>query len=101
MNEEEEDGSDFSAIAAGLVVGLAVGGILGLLLAPKSGMELREDLKDRTEEALDRLQEATSDLVARSKELAAHTKDNLTHSLEAGKAAYTEKREELMTQLDT
>ena len=99
MNEEE-DGHDFTALAAGMVVGVAVGGILGLLLAPKPGSELREDLQDRTEEAMDRLQEATSELVARSKELAAHTKDNLAHSLEAGKAAYSEKREELIAQLD-
>lgn len=97
---EEEDGHDFTALAAGMVVGIAVGGILGLLLAPKPGSELREDLKDKTEEAMDRLQEATNELVARSKELAAQTKDNLAHSLEAGKAAYSEKREELMAQLD-
>jgi gas vesicle protein len=99
MNEEE-NGGDFSAIAAGLVVGMAVGGILGLLFAPKPGAQLREDLKDRTEETMDRLQEATSELVARSKNLATQTKENLAHSVEAGKAAYTEKREELMAQLD-
>ena len=99
MNEEE-DGSDFSAIAVGLVIGMAVGGIVGLLFAPKSGVQLREDLKDRTEETMDRLQEATSELVARSRELATQTKENLSHSVEAGRAAYTEKREELMSQLD-
>ncbi|MCX6365201.1 MAG: YtxH domain-containing protein [Armatimonadetes bacterium] len=99
MNEEE-NGGDFSAIAAGLVVGMAVGGILGLLFAPKPGAQLREDLKDRTEETMDRLQEATSELVARSKDLVTQTKENLAHSVEAGKAAYTEKREELMAQLD-
>ncbi|WP_309686390.1 YtxH domain-containing protein [Armatimonas sp.] len=98
--EEENDGHVFTNIATGVVIGLAVGGILGLLFAPKPGAELREDLKDKTEEAMDRLQEATSDLVTRSKELAAQTKENLAHSVEAGKAAYSEKREELMAQLD-
>jgi gas vesicle protein len=98
--KEENDSNVFVSVATGVVIGLAVGGVLGLLFAPKPGTELREDLKDKTEEALDRLQEATSDLVARSKELAAQTKENLAHSLEAGKAAYAEKREELMAQLD-
>lgn len=98
--EEDDDNSTFVNLAAGFVVGLATGGLLGLLFAPKPGSELREDLKDRTEEAMDRLQEATSDLVARSKDLAAQTKENLAHSLEAGKTAYAEKREELMAQLD-
>lgn len=99
--QEENDGHIFTNIATGVVIGLAVGGILGLLFAPKPGAELREDLKDKTEEAMDRLQEATSDLVTRSKELAIQTKENLAHSLEAGKNAYSEKREELMAQLDS
>lgn len=97
---EEDDSSTFVNLAAGFVVGLATGGLLGLLFAPKPGAELREDLKDRAEETMDRLQEATSELVNRSKELAEQTRENLTHSIEAGKAAYSEKREELMAQLD-
>jgi len=98
--ENEEDGSAWASVATGVVIGLAVGGILGLLLAPKPGAELREDLKDRTEEALDRLQEATSELVTRSRDMVEQTKENLSQSLEAGKAAYQEKRSELTAQLE-
>lgn len=98
--ENEEDGSAWASVATGVVIGLAVGGILGLLLAPKPGAELREDLKDRTEEAMDRLQEATSELVTRSRDLVDQTRENLVQSLEAGKAAYQEKHTELTTQLE-
>lgn len=98
--ENEEDGSAWASVATGVVIGLAVGGILGLLLAPKPGAELREDLKDRTEEAMDRLQEATSELVTRSRDLVDQTRENLVQSLEAGKTAYQEKRTELTAQLE-
>jgi len=46
-----------------LGVGLIVGAALGLLLAPKSGSELREDLRERLQSGLDALPgqgEATS-----------------------------------------
>lgn len=44
--------ADWAAPAMGaLVVGLAVGGLLGLLFAPKSGNELRKDLRRRADEA--------------------------------------------------
>ena len=35
----------------GFVVGAAMGGVIGLLLAPRSGEETRELLLDKTEEA--------------------------------------------------
>lgn len=99
--EKEEEGSTWASVATGVVIGLAVGGIMGLLLAPKPGAELREDLKDKTEETLDRLQEATSELMTRTRDLVDQTRDNLTQSVEAGKAAFQEKRSELTSQLES
>jgi hypothetical protein len=42
-----------SAVAVALVVGLAVGGIMGLLFAPKSGDETRDDLRRQAAELAD------------------------------------------------
>lgn len=99
MNEEN-DGHDFQAILAGTVIGLAVGGALGLLFAPKAGDELRGDLRDKTEESLDNLRNASAELSAKVKELAEQTKDNLAASMDAGKEAYSKTRDEMLSQLD-
>ncbi|MGC4044925.1 MAG: YtxH domain-containing protein [Armatimonas sp.] len=100
MNEEENGGHDWQALLAGTVIGLALGGALGLLFAPKAGNELRGDLRDKAEESLDNLRETSAELSARVKDLASRTKDNLAASVEAGKDAYSRTRDEMMSQLD-
>lgn len=37
----------------GLVTGVAIGGVLALLFAPKSGQETRQAIKDKTGEVVD------------------------------------------------
>lgn len=110
---ETEDDSDSSGhvwgnILAGTVIGLVVGGALALLFAPKAGPELRsdlggavDDLKDKAEQVMDDLQASASDLVARSRTILEQTRENLTRSVEAGKEAYIQKKDELTAQLDT
>jgi gas vesicle protein len=100
MNEED-GGHDWQALLAGTVIGLAVGGALGLLFAPKAGGELRGELRDKAEESLDNLRETSAEFSIRVKELAARTKENLAASVEAGKDAYSRTRDEMLSQLDT
>ncbi len=97
----------WGSILAGAVIGLVVGGGLALLFAPKAGPELRadfgetvEDLKDKAEQVIDDLQASTSDLVARSRTILEQTRENLSRSVEAGKDAYIQKKDELTAQLD-
>ena len=53
--------ADDSGIGKGLLVGFLtgsiVGAVIGLLYAPKSGKELRVDLKDRTDDYLNDAEE--------------------------------------------
>lgn len=100
-SEEDDDGAVWTSVAAGVLIGVAVGGVLGLLFAPKSGRELREDIKDRAEQAFDDLQNAAGELSDRTRELADRTRDNLAHSLEAGREAYARTRDELTARLDS
>lgn len=97
----------WGSILAGAIIGLVVGGGLALLFAPKAGPELRadfgttvEDLKDKAEQVIDDLQASTSDLVARSRTILEETRENLARSVEAGKDAYIQKKDELTAQLD-
>lgn len=96
------------SVAAGAAVGLAVGGALALLFAPKPGSELRaelgervDDLRDRAERTMDTLQESAADLIVRSRTTLEETRENLVRSIEAGKDAYEHKRDELTARLDS
>jgi gas vesicle protein len=98
----------WGSIAAGVLIGVVVGGSLALLFAPKSGSETRadlgkavDDLQDRAEKVIDDLQVSASDLVSRSKAVLDQTRENIVRSVEVGKDAYAQKKEELTSQLDS
>lgn len=103
-----EEGHYWGSIAAGIVIGALVGGALALLFAPKPGVEIRadlgeavDDLKDKAEQVIDDLQASASDLVTHSREILDRTRDNLSRSVEAGKEAYVQKKEEMTSQLES
>lgn len=104
----ENESHVWSSITAGVVIGLLVGGGLALLFAPKPGREVREDLegavddlRDRAEQVIDDLQTSASDLVARSRDIVDRTRENIARSVDAGKDAYVQKKEELTSQLES
>lgn len=104
---ERDNGHFWGSILAGVVIGVLVGGGLALLLAPKSGTRTRADLegavgdlKGRAEQVIDELQTSASGLAARSKNVLDQTRENIARSVEAGKEAYVQKKEELTSQLE-
>jgi gas vesicle protein len=90
------------------IVGLGVGVAVGMLMAPKSGEEMRHTLRVKADEGADylrakadeskeymrrrgtELRESASDLIDRSKEAIGRQKDQLAMAVEAGKQAYRE-----------
>ncbi len=80
-----------------IMVPLLVGGIVGagiaLLLAPKSGKELRQDIKDVASGTGKKI----VDVVERGKELYADGTAAVRTAVEAGKHAYVEEKEKHMT----
>jgi gas vesicle protein len=98
----------WASVAAGAVIGFVVGGALALLFAPKSGVQLRadlgdavDDMKDKAEQVIDGIQGSASQLVARSKAVLDQTRENIVRSVEAGKEAYVQKKDELTAQLES
>lgn len=64
---ESSDGSAGTAIAF-LFIGLGVGAALGLLLAPKTGRQLRKDLRRSYDDALETVSDWTDDARGRIKD---------------------------------
>jgi gas vesicle protein len=88
-----EDDNKLSYFCLGLGLGVAV----GVLFAPKSGVETREFLRGKAEEGTDYvkrraddLRESAADALDRSKDTIRRHKDNLSAAVDAGKQAYRE-----------
>ncbi|MDX1935277.1 MAG: YtxH domain-containing protein [Capsulimonadales bacterium] len=106
--ELENDEPVWQNVVAGILIGLVVGGAVGLLFAPKSGARFRadladavDDLKDKAEEIVDVLQDSAGELMVRTQKVLDETRENVVRSVEAGKEAYTQTRDELTAQLET
>lgn len=67
----DSDGGAISLLA-GIGVGLLLGGIAALLLAPQSGEATRSQLKESADDALQKLRQSMEELRARVEEVA-HT----------------------------
>ena len=90
------------------VVGLGIGVAVGMLLAPRSGEETRQLLREKADEGKDylrtktdeskefvrrrgtELRESAGDLIDRSRDAITRQKDQLAMAVEAGKQAYRE-----------
>lgn len=122
MTRDYDEGSSAATKLTYLLVGGGIGAILALLFAPKSGVELREDIADATRKGLEKSKEAAAHLqekageyyevsreragelyevatekagaiADKAKTAAASAANPFTAAIEAGKDAYTtEKR---------
>lgn len=79
---------DFFSFFGGFLFGAVVGGILGLLFAPKPGEETRKDIKESAEK-----------LYERGKEVYGEQREKLQEAMETGKEAVGQKSEELKSRL--
>jgi len=77
MNEEnkeklvaqKEDGKNyFLTVIISLLSGLFVGFIVGILFAPKTGKEIRKDIKDKSKEFVKKSKEGVTDTIDKTKE---------------------------------
>jgi gas vesicle protein len=111
-----------------LIIGGGIGAILALLFAPKSGVELREDIadvtrkglekgreaagqvgnyageyyevaKDKTGELYNAAQEKAGELAGRAKDVATRTANPFTAAIDAGKKAYYEEKGRTETEI--
>jgi gas vesicle protein len=78
---DEDRGLTTSTVFLSFLAGAAVGAGVALLVAPKTGKELREKINDLTDDA-----------VSKIKDYACEAQTKLTATLEEGKEIYKEKK---------
>lgn len=61
-------------VATGLAFGSIIGAAAGVMLAPKSGKDLRKDISDKSTEGVEIAKEATSKQLEKAKQLAERAK---------------------------
>jgi gas vesicle protein len=79
------------------LLGLGIGAAIGILFAPKAGLETRDFLLTKADDGKEflkrksvELKDSATELVDRGKQVISRQKDNLTTAVEAGKQAYRE-----------
>ena len=96
----EDNGLNAGTVILAFLGGAAVGAGLALLYAPKTGKELRTNIKGLTEDAIDKIKEYATDAqekikttIEDGKELFSEKKSILSSALEAGKEAMAREKE--------
>jgi gas vesicle protein len=69
----------------GLITGGLIGGIAGLIFAPKSGKELRQDISDKSNELLENTNELIDNAKTKADSIIADSKKAAENLLEEGK----------------
>ena len=79
-------------ITAAFAIGVGVGAIVGIMLAPKSGEETRAYLRERAEEGLDEARAQGRRVARRAQASVEDAKDFMNDAIDKGKSAYREVR---------
>ncbi len=97
---DEDKGTSVGTVLISFLAGAALGSGLALLFAPKSGREMREQIKDLTDDAVDKIKEYARDAQDRikttyedGKELVKEKKTIISSAIEAGKEAMEREKE--------
>jgi gas vesicle protein len=82
--KEESEIKEVRSVLVPFLVGSLVGAGIALLMAPKSGRELRKDIKDLASDTRDKI----AATVEKGKELYVESTAAVKNAFEAGKTAY-------------
>lgn len=101
----DDRGTSLATVVVSFLAGAAIGSGLALLFAPKTGREVREQIKDLTDDAVDRIKDYARDAQDKimsayesGKEVVMEKKSILSSAIEAGKEAMEKEKERLNEQ---
>ena len=84
MSTEDRDESGLVSLLAGIGVGVIIGGVAALLLAPQSGIQTRAQIRETADDALNRLRDSMDDLKHRVEEVAQSAKEAVSRRGQGG-----------------
>jgi len=71
-------------------LGAGIGAVVALLLAPKAGEELRDDIVDSVNDGVNQIRSTGKDLRRRAQKVVDVAKDHVQDALDAGDRAYSQ-----------
>lgn len=80
-----ERSSQAGSFIFGSLIGLAIGGILGIIFAPRPGKETREQLMDKYQEMKDKAREKAKEMTDRTKQTFEESKSKTRRAGEAAR----------------
>lgn len=83
---------NWQQITSAFAIGVGVGAILGLVLAPQSGEETRALLREKAQEGIDGAVEQGKRVARKAQRAADGAKEFVNDAVEAGQGAYREAR---------
>lgn len=99
---EQDNGVGAGTVLLSFLAGAAVGAGVALLVAPKTGEEIRGKIKGLADDAIDKIKEYTTEAQEKikstlddGKDLILEKKSIITTAIEAGKEAMEKERERL------
>jgi gas vesicle protein len=75
------------------ILGVGVGAVAALLLAPKAGKELRADIAAGVSDGVNQIRDTGIDLKRRARKVVALAQDRVQDAMEAGQDAYSQGKE--------
>ena len=72
------------------ILGLGIGAVTALLLAPKAGEELRADIAAGVSDGVNQVRSTAKDLNRRAQKIVALAQDHVQDAMEAGQKAYSQ-----------
>jgi gas vesicle protein len=83
---------NWPAITSAFGIGLGVGAILGLVLAPQSGEDTRALLREKAQEGIDETVSQGKRVARKAQKAADSAREFVNDAVEAGQGAYREAR---------
>jgi gas vesicle protein len=84
------NGSKWNHPISALCAGIAVGAVLGILFAPKSGEETREDIAGTVNDGIDEVRARTARAARNARRFADQAREQVNEAIEAGVEEYRE-----------